>query len=216
MKLVGVTFLGISAVSGFTLPFLKKFEKQPEQVKYDDDFSRAFDQMDQALKRAFAIPLFNPVPILEADVYHMPDGNEFMTPLRQANSFSQLFGFNPLSRPYYPSSSERFIKLGDTDDQEEQSHDDINHSTTTKHKITQNMMDRLTGKSGLKTTKTTDIVSDDGHSQVHMVVSSFDMDGEENENEKQAEKEEIEMGNKEYRKVFKKQNTLFFEILLLF
>merc|ERR1712187_480879 len=29
-----------------------------------------------------------------------------------------------------------------------------------------------------------------------MVVSSFDMDGE--ENEKQAEKEEIEMGNKEY------------------
>merc|ERR1712178_604873 len=106
-----------------------------------------------------------------------------MTPLRQANSFSQLFGFNPLSRPYYPSSSERFIKLGDTDDQKEQSHDDNNHSTTTKHKITQNMMDRLTGKSGLKTTKTTDIVSDDGHSQVHMVVSSFDMDGEENKNE---------------------------------
>merc|ERR1712178_255 len=121
-----------------------------------------------------------------------------MTPLRQANSFSQLFGFNPLSRPYYPSSSERFIKLGDTDDQKEQSHDDNNHSTTTKHKITQNMLDRLTGKSGLKTTKTTDIVSDDGHSQVHMVVSSFDMDGEENKNEKQAEKEEIEMGNKEY------------------
>merc|ERR1712178_556765 len=68
--------------------------------------------------------------------------------------------------------------------------------TTTKHKITQNLMDRLTGKSGLKTTKTTDIVSDDGHSQVHMVVSSFDMDGE--ENEKQAENEEVKMANKEY------------------
>merc|ERR1712046_466365 len=68
--------------------------------------------------------------------------------------------------------------------------------TTTKHKITQNLMDRLTGKSGLKTTKTTDIVSDDGHSQVHMVVSSFDVDGE--ENEKQAQKEEVEMTNKKY------------------
>jgi len=196
MKLVGVTFLGISAVSGFTLPFLKKLEKkQPEPLKFDDDFNRAFDQMDQALKRAFAIPLFNPVPVLEADIYHMPDGNEFMTPLRQANTFSQLFGFNPLSRPYYPSN-ERFLKLGDTDDQEEQSHDENSHSTTTKHKITENLMDRLTGKSGLKTTKTTDIVSDDGHSQVHMVVSSFDMDGE--ENEKQAEKEEVKMANKEY------------------
>merc|ERR1712178_338209 len=60
------------------------------------------------------------------------------------------------------------------------------------------MLDRLTGKSGLKTTKTTDIVSDDGHSQVHMVVSSFDMDGEDNQNEKQAEKEEVEMENKKY------------------
>merc|ERR1712048_1237151 len=201
MKLLGA-WIGVTTVSGFpTLGIFgknkdKEARRSPDEV-YNLDFNRAFAQMDQALNRAFAIP----IPVFEADVFHMPDGNQFMTPLRQRSVFDDVFGFpiSPLRmspRSSMFSKNDRFLKIGDTSDEEEKSHDNENHATTTEHKITENMLDRLTGKSGLKTTKTTDIVSDDGHSQVHMVVSSFDMDGE--ENEKQAEKEEVKMANKEY------------------
>jgi len=132
----------------------------------------------------------------------MPNGQEFMSRLRQLGGgrmlgqkngiLESVFGFpqmvnTPMSNPMTDalsnsmfSKSSRFLKLGDTDDQEEKSHDEVQHATTTKHKTVQNLMDRLTGKSGLKTTKTTDIVSDDGHSQVHMIVSSFGMDENDN------------------------------------
>merc|ERR1712048_363819 len=188
MKLLGA-WIGVTTVSGFpTLGIFgknkdKEARRSPDEV-YNLDFNRAFAQMDQALNRAFAIP----IPVFEADVFHMPDGNQFMTPLRQRSVFDDVFGFpisplrmSPRSSTF--SKNDRFLKIGDTSDEEEKSHDNENHATTTEHKITENMLDRLTGKSGLKTTKTTDIVSDDGHSQVHMVVSSFDMDGENDEEE---------------------------------
>jgi len=193
MKLV-FPVIGLSAVSGFPLlDFLKKNKESKPQPQIDEvDFNQVFAQMDQALNRAFAIPVF------EGDVYHMPNGDEFMTPMRalgggrmfgpQNGILESLLGFpqmvmTPMSNPMtdalssslFPKDS-RFLKLGGTNDEEEKSHDDGQHATTTKHKTVQNLMDRLTGKSGLKTTKTTDIVSDDGHSQVHMIVSSFGMD----------------------------------------
>lgn len=203
MKLV-FPVVGLSVVSGF--PILDLFKKNREtksQPQLDDvDFNQIFAKMDQALNRAFAIPVLEAIPVFETDVYHMPDGQEFMSPLRQLGGgrmlgqqnrfFENVFGFpqmvkTPMSNPMTDalsksmfSKNSRFLKLGDTDDQEEKSHDEVQHATTIKHKTVQNLMDRLTGKSGLKTTKTTDIVSDDGHSQVHMIVSSFGMDENDN------------------------------------
>jgi hypothetical protein len=203
MKLV-FPVVGLSVVSGFPIfDLFKKNRETKSQPQLDDvDFNQIFAKMDQALNRAFAIPVLEAIPVFETDVYHMPNGQEFMSPLRQLGGgrmlgqqngiLESVFGFpqmvkTPMSNPMTDalsnsmfSKSSRFLKLGDTDDQEEKSHDEVQHATTTKHKTVQNLMDRLTGKSGLKTTKTTDIVSDDGHSQVHMIVSSFGMDENDN------------------------------------
>merc|ERR1712019_316458 len=69
----------------------KQPEKHPEMdsvaVKLADQMTRSFMAMDQALNRAFR------APIMEADVWHLPDGQAVMTPLRSTgrNFFDTMF-----------------------------------------------------------------------------------------------------------------------------